>query len=209
MFRPTPVCFGARCVIAPALLFPICWLYCRRLPLTSKQGHNFYKGNRVGALGRHTRRGTYQIDYNRVRTYVVPYNLKTSNVRPSLQPSLMIQLSPFVPRLLPPVKSRYPEARGSSGFGPHAYLRAWNRSDRFPKTPGKTALLEARYNAARLSVAPTLFTKSNPPPTGKIVVVDRKKARKMRKQRIKRRKAAKKARRRKLKLEKKRLPVVL
>jgi Mitochondrial ribosomal protein L27 len=52
----------------------------RRLPLTSKQGHNYYKGNRVGALGRHTRRGKYLIDYNRVRTYVVPKGLHDSKV---------------------------------------------------------------------------------------------------------------------------------
>ena len=114
-----------------------------------------------------------------------------------------------MPRLLPPVKPRYPDAKGSSGFGPHVYLRAWDKSDQFPTTPGKSALLEARYNAAGLSVAPTLFTKSNPPRTGKIIIVDRKKARKMRKERIKSRKALKKARRQKLKLAKKRLPVVL
>lgn len=52
----------------------------RRLQLTAKIGHHFYKGNRVGALGRHTRRGTYKIDYNRVRTYVVPKNLNDSSV---------------------------------------------------------------------------------------------------------------------------------
>jgi hypothetical protein len=114
-----------------------------------------------------------------------------------------------VPRLLPPAKPRYPHAKGSSGFGAHAYLRAWNRSDEIPTTPGKSEILAARYNAARLSVAPTLFTKSNPPPAGKIVIVDRKKARKIRKQRIKSRKAVKKARRRKLKLAKKGLHVVL
>ena len=122
---------------------------------------------------------------------------------------LMIQLSPYVPRLLPPLKPRYPDAKGSSGFGAHAYLRAWNRSDVMPTTLGKSEILAARYTAARLSVAPTLFTRSNPPPSGKIVIVDRKKARKMRKQRIKSKKAVKKARRRKLKLAKKRLQAVL
>jgi hypothetical protein len=121
----------------------------------------------------------------------------------------MIQLSPFVPRLLPPLKPQYPDAKGSSGFGAHAYLRAWNRSDEIPTTLGKSAILAARYKAARLSVAPTLFTRSNPPPTGKIVIVDRKKARKMRKQRMKSRKAVKKAKRRKLKLANKRRLVVL
>ena len=48
--------------------------------MTSKQGHNYYKGNRVGALGRHTKRGKYLIDYNRVRTYAVPKSLHDSDV---------------------------------------------------------------------------------------------------------------------------------
>lgn len=48
--------------------------------MTSKQGHNYYKGNRVGALGRHTKRGKYLIDYSRVRTYVVPKGLHDNDV---------------------------------------------------------------------------------------------------------------------------------
>ena len=45
----------------------------RRLPLTTKQGpHNFYKGNRTGSMGRHTKYGGYIVDFNKVRTYVVP-----------------------------------------------------------------------------------------------------------------------------------------
>ena len=62
----------------------------RRLPLTSKMGHNFYKGNRVGALGEHTRRGTYRIDYSRVRTYVVPKSLNDSRVHTPWPPFLKI-----------------------------------------------------------------------------------------------------------------------
>ena len=83
MFKPTPVCFGARFVInppSPSSSLPFAKIGFRRLPLTSKQGHHFYKGNRVGALGRHTNRGRYEIDYSRVRTYVVPKNLKDSDV---------------------------------------------------------------------------------------------------------------------------------
>ena len=101
------------------------------------------------------------------------------------------------------MKPRYQEAKGGSGFGPHAYLRAWNRNDEMPSTPGKIAILERRYEAARLSVAPTLFSKSNPPPKGKIIVVDKKKARKLRKLRIRSRKALHKARKRKEKFLKK------
>ena len=45
----------------------------RRLPLTTKQGpHNFYKGNRTGAMGRHTKHGGYIIEFEKVRTYVCP-----------------------------------------------------------------------------------------------------------------------------------------
>jgi hypothetical protein len=72
-----------------------------------------------------------------------------------------------------------------------------------PTTPGKIAILERRYEAARLSVAPILFSKSNPPPKGKVIIVDRKKARKLRKQRMKSRKVLRKARKRKEKLAKK------
>lgn len=45
----------------------------RRLALTTKQGpHNYYKGNRTGAMGQHTKWGGYQIDWSKVRTYVCP-----------------------------------------------------------------------------------------------------------------------------------------
>jgi hypothetical protein len=52
----------------------------RRLQLTSKQGRNFYKGNRVGSLGAWTKRGVYKIDYKKVRTYVVPKGLDNTDV---------------------------------------------------------------------------------------------------------------------------------
>ena len=52
-----------------------------RLALTTKQGpHNYYKGNRTGAMGRHTKYGGYIIDWNKVRTYVCP-DLREFNVR--------------------------------------------------------------------------------------------------------------------------------
>lgn len=45
----------------------------KRLTLTTKQtGKGFYKGTRTGAMGTHTRYGTYKIDWKKVRTYVVP-----------------------------------------------------------------------------------------------------------------------------------------
>ncbi|PVU85788.1 hypothetical protein BB560_006900 [Smittium megazygosporum] len=40
--------------------------------LTSKQGRNFYKGTRTGSTGHHTRHGTYVIEWDKVRTFVVP-----------------------------------------------------------------------------------------------------------------------------------------
>lgn len=51
-----------------ALLRPI-----RRLPLNTKQaGKDFYKGNRTGSMGRHTKHGGYIIDFKKVRTYICP-----------------------------------------------------------------------------------------------------------------------------------------
>ncbi|KAF9582361.1 hypothetical protein BGW38_000297 [Lunasporangiospora selenospora] len=43
-----------------------------RMQLTSKRGHNFYKGTRSGAMGRHTKRGGYFIEWEKVRSFVVP-----------------------------------------------------------------------------------------------------------------------------------------
>ncbi|KAK3634787.1 60S ribosomal protein L27, mitochondrial [Elasticomyces elasticus] len=54
----------------------------RRLALTTKQGpHNFYKGNRTGAMGSHTKYGGYRIDWKKVRTYVCPEGLGEFNLR--------------------------------------------------------------------------------------------------------------------------------
>ncbi len=53
----------------------------RRLPLTTKQVSNgFYKGTGSGAMGRHTKHGGYLIDLDKVRTYVVPEQLKNCKV---------------------------------------------------------------------------------------------------------------------------------
>lgn len=57
----------------------------RRLALTTKQaGKDFYKGNRTGSMGRHTKWGGYQVDYKKVRTYVCP-DLTGFNVREILR----------------------------------------------------------------------------------------------------------------------------
>ncbi|CAG8690443.1 14246_t:CDS:2, partial [Acaulospora morrowiae] len=44
----------------------------KRYPMTSKKGHNYYKGTGSGSMGRHTSRGGFIIDLRKVRTYVVP-----------------------------------------------------------------------------------------------------------------------------------------
>ena len=54
----------------------------RHLRLTTKDvNKGFYKGNRTGAMGRHTKFGGYIIEWERVRTYAVPKGLKDFEVR--------------------------------------------------------------------------------------------------------------------------------
>jgi len=46
----------------------------RKLKLTTKDvNKGFYKGNRTGSMGRHTRFGGYKIEWEKVRTYPVPH----------------------------------------------------------------------------------------------------------------------------------------
>lgn len=53
----------------------------RKLPLTTKDiNKGFYKGTRTGTMGRHTRFGGYIIEWERVRTYVVPAGLDAFKV---------------------------------------------------------------------------------------------------------------------------------
>ncbi|KAF1984197.1 hypothetical protein K402DRAFT_145914 [Aulographum hederae CBS 113979] len=83
----------------------------RRLQLTTKQaGKNYYKGNRVGSMGRHTKRGKYIIEWAKVRTYVVP-DLSA------------FKLSPFVTK-----KIEKPEAVTDGGWridSGEQYLANW------------------------------------------------------------------------------------
>ncbi|KAJ2462517.1 60S ribosomal protein L27, mitochondrial, partial [Coemansia sp. RSA 2322] len=44
----------------------------KRGVMTSKKGRHFYKGNRTGSMGSHTKHGSYVVDLSKVRTYVVP-----------------------------------------------------------------------------------------------------------------------------------------
>ena len=53
----------------------------RHVRLTTKDvGGGFYKGNRTGSMGRHTKHGGYVIEWAKVRTYVGP-ELKDFKVR--------------------------------------------------------------------------------------------------------------------------------
>jgi large subunit ribosomal protein L41 len=53
----------------------------RKLRLTTKDiNKGFYKGNRTGNMGRHDKWGGFKVDYNKVRTYVVPQGLDTFKV---------------------------------------------------------------------------------------------------------------------------------
>lgn len=53
----------------------------RKLPLTTKDiKKGFYKGTRTGSMGQHTKFGGYVIDWNKVRTYVVPAGLDAFKV---------------------------------------------------------------------------------------------------------------------------------
>jgi hypothetical protein len=70
----------------------------RKLPLTTKDiNKGFYKGTRTGSMGRHTRFGGYIIEWDKVRTYVVPEGLDTFKVRErwtTLSSSLLFRWHP-------------------------------------------------------------------------------------------------------------------
>lgn len=54
----------------------------RRLALTTKMVNGgYYKGTGSGSMGRHTKHGGYVLDYQKVRTYVVPKDLRDFKVR--------------------------------------------------------------------------------------------------------------------------------
>ncbi|GIZ44824.1 hypothetical protein CKM354_000801100 [Cercospora kikuchii] len=86
----------------------------RRLALTTKQGpHNYYKGNRTGAMGRHTKWGGYVIDWNKVRTYVCP-DLTNFN------------LSPFVAKTVKRAeRESYAHTETKSPLDGKEYIKKW------------------------------------------------------------------------------------
>ncbi|KXL49000.1 hypothetical protein M433DRAFT_8284 [Acidomyces richmondensis BFW] len=85
----------------------------RRLALTTKQGpHNYYKGNRTGAMGRHTRFGGYIINWGKVRTYVCPDLTGFS-------------LTPFVTKRIERRRDDFSHTETKSPMDGKEYLRKW------------------------------------------------------------------------------------
>lgn len=85
----------------------------KRLALTPKQGpHNYYKGNRTGAMGTHTKYGGYRIDWAKVRTYVCP-DLVDFN------------LTPFVARRIEPRRDNFTHTKTGTAIDGKEYLRRW------------------------------------------------------------------------------------
>ncbi|CAD6568340.1 MAG: hypothetical protein ASARMPREDX12_001373 [Alectoria sarmentosa] len=89
----------------------------RRLPLTTKQVSNgYYKGTGTGAMGRHTKHGGYMIEWRKVRTYVVPEQLKDC------------KLTPFVTKRMKPTKGRF-EGESKGGLSGEGYLKRWKEEN--------------------------------------------------------------------------------
>ncbi|EFY90526.1 hypothetical protein MHUMG1_00479 [Metarhizium humberi] len=87
----------------------------RHLKLTTKDvGKGFYKGNRTGSMGRHTKHGGYVIEWNKVRTYAVPPNLKD------------FKLTPFVSRQVREVPGDY-KGLEKGPQDPYFYVEQWKR----------------------------------------------------------------------------------
>ncbi|BFZ54298.1 60S ribosomal protein L27, mitochondrial [Savitreella phatthalungensis] len=91
----------------------------RRLPLTTKQGHNYYKGTRTGRTGTHTKHGGYIVDWSIVRTYPAP----TST-----------HLTPFVSRKV--LKSKSERPAGITYFSGKQYLANWKLDNSDEPLPG-------------------------------------------------------------------------
>ncbi|KIN04876.1 hypothetical protein OIDMADRAFT_17744 [Oidiodendron maius Zn] len=84
-----------------------------RLALTTKQvNKGFYKGTGTGSTGRHTKHGGYIIEWDKVRTYVVPKNLKD------------FKLTPFVTNRMPSTRGRF-EGDPRGALSGAAYLTRW------------------------------------------------------------------------------------
>ncbi|GME88959.1 hypothetical protein B5S28_g4852 [[Candida] boidinii] len=68
----------------------------KRLPLTTKQGNkNFYKGTRSSGIGKLDLFGTYKINYEKVRTFVVPQDLDSCPLKPLVSSNVPIPKQNF------------------------------------------------------------------------------------------------------------------
>ncbi|KAG7135300.1 54S ribosomal protein L27 like [Verticillium longisporum] len=101
----------------------------RHLRLTTKDvNKGFYKGNRTGSMGSHTRYGGYKIDWAKVRTFAVPERLiDWAKVRTFAVPERLFEadfkLTPFVGNTIRKVRGQYDTAEGPRN--PAAYLESW------------------------------------------------------------------------------------
>ncbi|EDK43396.1 60S ribosomal protein L27, mitochondrial [Lodderomyces elongisporus] len=60
----------------------------KRHPLTTKQGNkHYYKGTGSSGIGNIDSRGRYHINWDKVRTYVVPVGLNASKLKPLVSPN--------------------------------------------------------------------------------------------------------------------------
>ncbi|KAK0125579.1 hypothetical protein ONS95_000414 [Cadophora gregata] len=85
----------------------------QRLALTTKATNKgYYKGTGSGPMGSHTKHGGYIIDWDRVRTYVVPEDLKD------------FKLTPFVTQNMQKTTGRYPGDPKGPVSG-ESYLKKW------------------------------------------------------------------------------------
>lgn len=88
----------------------------KRHPLTTKQGNKtFYKGTGSAGYGKLNSAGHFIIDWNKVRTYVVPTGMNTT--------SLKCFVSPNTPQIMQKFKG-YPEGFKDPDF-------AWNNIKKF------------------------------------------------------------------------------
>ncbi|PVH79160.1 50S ribosomal protein-like protein YmL27 [Cadophora sp. DSE1049] len=85
----------------------------KRLALTTKATNKgYYKGTGTGPMGTHTKHGGYIIDWDRVRTYVVPQDLKD------------FKLTPFVTKNMKRTQGRF-EGDPKGAVSGAAYLKKW------------------------------------------------------------------------------------
>jgi len=102
----------------------------KRLALTTKATNKgYYKGTGTGPMGTHTKHGGYIIDWDRVRTYVVPQDLKDFKVRSAFAGALevancLLQLTPFVTKNMKRTQGRF-EGDPKGAVSGAAYLKKW------------------------------------------------------------------------------------